>query len=394
MGNSQGRTLDIISNRLYYDSKKLFDNYNEFIQNDEAFKIKDKDINGGISTGSSSSEIYISGNDKINIWYDINFVEILRGRTKLLTEWVENFNIMKKSNNFKVSKNSAFTFSSDEQKEAFMKRREVTNNDLSLDDLCQIYKIPNNVSYPESGNYILKNLKELMALHGFRGNKDIRNSLINLVNLPEGRCTSELGTFLDAIKPHQQKIISECDDDKKFSIKLSLSYKNPIHVELYENAQDELEEKIKSEILIPIKLKIADYMKEGDIILIKYEWKNINGEDLNQEYYDKQNINSDTFEWTIPNGFLSDYNIGDEIEFPEYEIPFERSLKIDNLWRRRYYSESRKIIKPPKIEKEYHLSFNIGDIEKFKEFISEVMNDFICYKSKMMSEGALLHYEV
>jgi hypothetical protein len=391
MGNSQGRTLDTISNRLYYDSKKLFDNYNEFIQNDEAFKIKDKDINGGISTGSGSSETYISGNDKIDICYDISFVEILRGRTKLLTEWVENFNIMKKSNNFKVSKNSTFTFSSDEQKEAFMKRREVTDNDLSLDDLGQIYKIPNNVSYPESGKYILKNLKELMALHGFRGNKDIRNSLINLVNIPEGRCTSGLRTFLDAIKPHQQKIISECDGDKKFSIKLSLSYKNPIHVELYENAQDELEEKIKSEILIPIKLKIADYMKEGDIILIKYEWKDINGENLNS---DKQNINSDTFEWTIPNGFLIDYNIGDEIEFPEYEIPFETSLKIDRLWNRMYYNERRKITKPPKIEKEYHLSFNIGENENFKAFINEMMSDFITYKNKMMSEGALLHYKV
>ena len=384
MGNTQGKTLDTISNRLYYDSKKLFDNYNDFIQNDEAFKIKDKDINGGISTGSSSSETYISGNDKINIWYDISFVEILRGRTKLLTEWVEDFNIMKKSNNFKVSNNSAFTFSSEEQKEAFMKRREVTDDDLTLDDLCQIYKIPNNLPYSESSKYILKNLKELMALHGFRGNKDIRKSLINLVNLPEGRCTSGLRTFLDAIKPHHQKIISDCDDDKKFSIKLSLSYKNPIHVELYKNAEDELEEKIRSEILIPIKLKIADYMKEGDVILIKYEWRDIN------ECY----LNSDTFEWTIPNGFLSNYSIGDEIDFPNDKIPFETSLKIDNLWRRRYYSELRKIIKPPKIEKEYHLSFNIGENDKFKEFISEMMSDFITYKNKMMSEGALLHYEV
>ena len=384
MGNTQGKTLDTISNRLYYDAKRLFDNYNDFIQNDEAFKIKDKDVNGGISTGSSSSEIYISGNDKINIWYDINFVEILRGRTKLLTEWVENFNIMKKSNNFKVSNNSAFTFSNEEQKKAFKKRREVTDNDLSLDDLGQIYKIPNNISYPESGKYILKNLKELIALHGFRGNKDIRKSLINLVNLPEGRCTSGLRTFLDAIKPRNQKIISECDGDKKFSIKLSVSYKNPIHIELYENAQDKLEEKIKLEILIPIKLKITDNMKEGDVILIKYEWKDIN------ECY----LNSDTFEWTIPNGFLNNYSIGDEIDFPEYEIPFETSLKIDRLWNRIYYSERRKIIKPPKIEKEYHLSFNIGESDKFKEFISEMMNDFITYKNKMMSEGALLHYEV
>jgi len=392
MGNSQGKTLDTISNRLYYDSKKLFDNYNDFIQNDEAFKIKDKDVNGGISTGSSSSETYTSGNDKIKIWYDISFVEILRGRTKLLTEWVEDFNIMKKSNNFKVSNNSAFTFSSEEQKEAFMKRRKVTDVDLSLDDLIQIYKIPNNVPYSESGKNALKKLKELLALHGFRGNKDIRKSLINLINLPEGRCTSGLRTFLDAIKPRQQKIISECDDDKKFSIKLSLSYKNPKHVELYENAEDELEEKIKSEILIPIKLKIADYMKEGDVILIKYEWKDINDEILNPEYYDEQNINSDTFEWTIPNGFLSNYSIGDEINFPKDEIPFETSLKIDRSWRRKFYSECRKIIKPPKIEKEYHLSFNIGDIENFKEFINEMMSDFITYKNEMISEGALLHY--
>ena len=125
-------------------------------------------------------------------------------------------------------------------------------------------------------------------------------------------------------------------------------------------------------------------MKEGDVILIKYEWRDIN------ECY----LNSDTFEQTIPNGFLSNYSIGDEIDFPNDEIPFETSLKIDNLWRRRYYSELRKIIKPPKIEKEYHLSFNIGENDKFKEFISEMMNDFITYKNKMMSEGALLHYEV
>jgi len=395
MGNTLAKTLDNISNRLYYTAENLFDDYNDFIQNDEAFKIKDKDVNGGISTGSSSSETYTSGNDKIKIWYDISFVEILRGRTKLLTEWVEDFNIMKKSNNFKVSNNSAFTFSSEEQKEAFMKRRDVKKEDLTLNDLIQIYKIPNNVPYSESGKNALKKLKELLALHGFRGNKDIRKSLINLINLPEGRCTSGLRTFLDAIKPRQQNIISECDDDKKFSIKLSLSYKNPIHVKLYENAEAELEEKIKSEMLIPIKLKIADYMKEGDVILIKYEWKDINEEILNPEDYNgEQNINSEVFEWTIPKGFLSNYNIRDEIDFPKDEIPFETSLKIDRLWRRKYYSECRKIKDPPKIKKEYHLSFNIGDIDNFKVFINEMMSDFITYKNEMMSEGALLHYEL
>ncbi len=35
------------------------------------------------------------------------------------------FPSIEKSNNFKVSNNSAFTFSSEEQKEAFMKRRDV-----------------------------------------------------------------------------------------------------------------------------------------------------------------------------------------------------------------------------------------------------------------------------
>jgi len=384
MGNTQAKKLDSISNRLYYTAENLLDGYNDFIQNDEPFKISNKGVTGGISTGSSSSESYTYGNDTIEIWYEIDFVEILRGRTKLLTEWVENFNIKKKSNNFKLSTNSAFTFSSEEQKEAFMKRREVKKEDLTLNDLIQIYKIPNNVPYSESGKYILKKLKELLALHGFRGNKDIRKSLINLINLPEGRCTSGLRTFLDAIKPRQQKIISECDDDKKFSIKLSLSYENPKHVKLYESAEEELEEKIKSEMLIPIKLKIADYMKEGDIVLIKYEWKDIDG----------QNINSEVFEWTIPSGFLSNYELGQEIDFPKDEIPFETSLKIDRIWRRKYYKECRKLKDPPKIRKEYHLSFNIGEIDSFKEFINKIMNDFINKKNEMVLEGALRHYEL
>ena len=394
MGNTQGKTLDSISNRLYYTAENLSDDYNDFIQNDEAFKTTDEGVNGGISTGSSSSETYTSGNDKIEIWYDISFVEILRGRTKLLTEWVEEFNIMKKSNNFKVSNDSAFTFSTEEQRQDYMKRREVTDNDLSLDDLIQINKIPNNVPYSKSGKYMLKKLKELLALHGFKGNGDIRKSLINLINMPEGRCTSGLRTFLDAIKPRQQNVISKCDNNKKFSAKLYLSYKNPKHVELYENAEDELEEEIKSKMLIPIKLKIADYMKEGDVILIKYEWKDINKEILNPEdEIDEQTINSEVFEWTIPKGFLSNYERGEEIDFPKDEIPFETSLKIDRIWRRKYYKECRKLKDPPKIKKEYHLSFNIGEIENFKEFINEIMSDFITYKKEMISEGALQHYE-
>jgi hypothetical protein len=382
MGNTQSYTFDKISNRIFYDAKKIYEDYNDFILNDDAFRTLDRNLNGGISSGVSSSETYNSGNDKINIWYDINFVELLRGRTKLLKEWVEQFNVKKKTNNFKVSNNSAFTFSNEEQKKNFMKRRQVTDNDLSLDDLIELNKIPNDVPYSQSNKYMLKKLKELIALHGFRGNKDIIQSLINLINLPEGRCTSGLMTFLNAIKPNKQNIISKCNNDKKFSIKLYLSYKNPKHVEIYENVEEELKDKIKSEILIPIKLKIYEYMKEGDIILIKYE------------FIEEQNINSETFEWTIPNDFLNNYNIGDEIDFPKDKIPYEISLKIDRIWRRKFYNESKKLNKPPKIEKEYYLSFNIEENERFKEFINEIMIDFISYKDKMISEGALQHYEI
>ena len=434
MGNclTKRETLDALADSLYSTAESIDDGNKDFIQ---LGKISEMDVTGGISTGSSSSKTYTSGNDaaavavavavavvaaaamvvttsfavtiavvvvattavltgrvstesyytpgndKIKIWYEIDFVKILRGRTTLLTKWVAKLN-SKKENNNKVATNSGFKFSSKKQKKAFMKRREVTDNNLTLDDLFQIYKIPHDVPRLERGKYMLKKLKELLALHGFRGNKDILNSLFNLIYLPEGRCTSGFRTFLDALSPHQQKIISDCDDDKNLSIKLSLSYTDPKHVELYENAQDELKQKIKSEILIPIELKIDNSMIAGEVIDIEYKWKT-----------SEQTIKSEVFEWTIPDGFLSKYKIGQEIDFPEDEIPLETSFKIEDIWSRRYYSECRRIKDPPEIKKKYHLSFNIGEIKIFKKFIFEMMKDFITYKDRMISEGALEQYE-
>ena len=40
-------------------------------------------------------------------------------------------------------------------------------------------------------------------------------------------------------------------------------------------------------------------------------------------------INAVSFEWTIPNGFLSNYSIGQEIDFPKDEIP---RFHIDDIF--------------------------------------------------------------
>ncbi len=393
MGNSESKSPTTISNNLYTCIYELLDNYNTFIQNDEPFRRTNNNVNGGISTGVSSSDRFTNNSDVIKIWYDINFIKILRGRNKLLSEWVQKFNKMKNNTQFKISENSAFTFRDEKVKAEYMKSHEVVKNNMTLNDIQELTKIPKNVSFSNRGNQIYKQFKKLVASHGFKGNKDIISSFVNLMNLPEGRCTSGLDTFLDSLSPRLQKIINECESDKDFYVKISLRYENHEHKKKYELAINDIEKITKEYILIPIQLKIDEYMNEGNVILVEYKWINT---DLPLNLPEEDLLDKSTFEWKIPDGFFSKYylHVGDTFEFPQEEIPFETSLKIEGLWRKEFYKRTKDIKSPPVIKKTYSFSLNIDDSEKFNTFIVESCNDFINYKNEMISIGALEHYEL
>ena len=65
----------------------------------------------------------------------------------------------------------------------------------------------------EKGKYMLTTLKDLLKKHGFRSNKFLLiMSLFDLRNEKEGRCTSDLLTFLNCLKDEDQGLISNCDD--------------------------------------------------------------------------------------------------------------------------------------------------------------------------------------
>ena len=126
---------------------------------------------------------------------------------------------------------------------------------------------------------------------------------------------------------------------------------------------------------------------------VEYQWINT---DLPLNLPEADLLNKSTFEWEIPNGFFNKYNlhVGDTFDFPQEEIPFETSLKIERLWRREYYKRIKNLKSPPVIKRTYSFSLNIDDSEKFNSFIQESCNDFLSFKDKMISIGALEKYEL
>ena len=97
MGNTKSSSIENFSNEIVFQAKKIQDSYYYFIDNED--KNVDNHINRGVSSGFSSSKIiYTNKGMKIDIWYDINFVDLLKGRNELIKEWIEKANKLKHAN--------------------------------------------------------------------------------------------------------------------------------------------------------------------------------------------------------------------------------------------------------------------------------------------------------
>jgi len=390
MGNSQSKTKQDISNQLFHDANNIYLQYDHFIKND--LQEDRNQINGGISSGTSSSEKFTDKNgNEIHIWYEITFVGLLKGRYNLLSEWVDGINKEKKEILPTLKrKYDSFIFANQEQKDAFMRSREVIYEDLKVEDLKNLITFPKRMPWNEKGKYMLTTLKDILKKHGFRSNKDKRLSLFDLRNEKEGRCTSDLLTFLNCLKDEEQGIISNCDDGNNFHISISLSYVKKDQKKLYDEAKDLLEKEVKSRYIVPLKVRITEDMKKDDIIKLKCQWidpSNIN----NPEIFEHE----EEFDWEVTGYFLKDHEVGDVAELSDYDLPRDIRLKLIDIWAPIYRQEVAKLNKPNEFRKKYELYFDVEDKSNFSTFIINSLDDFVKERDEFEKnegfEGYLLY---
>merc|ERR1711871_973822 len=177
-GNYQSKNPNTISKSIYFDVVKIQLKIEDFLKNDTG-ESDEREINGGISTGTMSSKEYNAGNIKIDIWHDITFVKILRGRYKLLTEWVKQFNIDKKNIELPKFNIESYNFASQEQKDAFIRKYKPIEEDLTLDQIKDCINLPKNIKYNKVPKNVYSRIKTLIKKHGFQDPSVKIKSLIN-----------------------------------------------------------------------------------------------------------------------------------------------------------------------------------------------------------------------
>ena len=312
------KSINNISTSLYHSTRKIYDEYITFIENENE-NVIDKDvkhITGGISSGvSSSSEFMYKGID-IKLWYDISFIELLNNRYKLIEDWIENVN-----NNVQEDK-------------------KITINDIQT--------ILNSKKIIRS----LKNLFKSLEIYDYNV---FLYSFLSLVKKKKGRCTSGIRTFLNVLRKKTQNLLRKSDSDKQFIVSFEMKYTRNCDKLLYEDEVNRIENEIDKKYNKPIFMVFQEGMKEDDKINIHSENKD--------------------FEWNIPVGFLTNYKIGDKIEIKKPYLPFEIMQDLfDKKW-----EATKKIKKPIEFKKKYDISFNIGEIEEFKSKFKEYSEDFILH---------------
>ena len=381
MGNTTTKKIPEIAEHIYRQVINIDEEFNTFINNDT--KINRDHICGGVSSGVASSEKYHEDDITVDVWYDISLMELLRGRYQLLEEWIEFINNAKKKNPRKEINLDRYNFSSEEQKEAFIRKYMPLEQDITLADIKAITVIPRDIAFNKRGRYLYKQLKTLFQKHGFENYKEAIDSLTDLALKKKGRCTSGLQTFLKVLGPEYQTNFEKSDPSKKFHITLSLTSSKISQKKMYEKATDALEESVKKEILQPVQFILTNEMKEGDTIALTYGY-NLDG-----------NAHLSEFDWVIPQDFLGNYKIGEIITLSDKILPFELGLKLQEIWYPEYQKKKKKLNKPNSLREEYHFSFNITDTEnpednqlkdEFMDFVSKSINGIVS-KSKIHDQA-------
>lgn len=365
MGNTESKNASNFSKKIQNDALRMQMDYDRTILYDDLNQECKRDVTSGIST---SYIITTEDGTKINIWYDISFVSLLRERKKLIENWIKSTNELKDKNKFYHHKKSSFKFINEKNKEIYEKNHFVTKEPININEIRNLGFFPKNISYYDREKYFKNNLKSFFNLHGFRGNNDIRKSLLNLVKAKSGRCTTGFLTFINVLNPKTERIIT-CDENEKFYIKCIFSYEDPDELEVFNKKIKEIKERTRKEIISPIAILYDDYMKESKFINISYTYLG-NGKEIQS-----------SFRWEVPINFFEDANEGDIIELTSDDLPIDVEIKLDRICMRHCKEEISQIKKPNKIKKSYEFRFNENSYHDINKFIQDAVENFIFLKN-------------
>jgi hypothetical protein len=212
-------------NRIFFAARRIKYENDKFIENN--LEINKNSVTGGISSGSSSSYDIYKNNKKIKIWHEITFTELLRGRNEEINEWIESTNSYKKENTVIEKMNyDNLIFSSEEQKEAFLRKYQMIEGDITPESL---FKNSSNIS-------------RFLHKHGLNCAL-FKNKLIQKMKNEKSICTSGLSTFLNVLRKDDQKILNTSDPDKIFNLEITFTYMDTELEKQYEDEKDKIREK-------------------------------------------------------------------------------------------------------------------------------------------------------
>lgn len=367
----------MVAKEVYFRAECIFEEYQTFIKDDDG-KRSDKDhIHGGITSWFRSSRHFILNGTYVDLSYSITFMNLVRGRYRLIQKWIKGVHDYRKSELLYLQNEkykSLLNLDTDENLKSYVTKIKTKKEQFTEEDLSNIFKIPKDNKKRRT------NFKNLLLSIGFTNYKPFLKSLKSLMKEKEGRCTSDLRTFLSALK--KKDIMEKAEEDKPFYVSLSFTHVEKSHQQMYKKEKKRIEKIIDKIYDVPVLFVYGKGMKEGDTIPIKYDMI-IENETVKKE-----------FDWVISKDYLKDRKIGDEIILKCYNLPDDLDIEImRNRWDAQE-KETEKINKPIEMKRKYYISFDIDSIEDFQQQFLEASQKFIQETNIFKKAGGFGDYKL
>lgn len=364
MGNKQTNKLNNISDHMFYSAKRLKQEYKQFLESD-VNSSDSNHITGGISSAISSFTSFKKGSAHIDIYYEISNIDLLRNRYKVLKEFEKYVNLLKPEESGEKKNYDDYLFSNEEQKRAFLKRYVPIDKDFTLEELLDCLKIPNKIEWKKRNKYLNDKLFTLFDKHGIPNPKEAILNLKNLMLIPEARCTSDLRTFLEVLKPDIQKVLNQSDSNKELFIELRLKTSKQDHFKIREKECNLLKQYVKDICIINPYFKFSVDLEPGDKIKLYYGYIE-NDKKIIKEYED-----------TFNQDFIKNQEIDSIIKIEENLIPKNILNELNDKYFDIYYQHCKLIKDLPKLKHSYYQSFNVDQNNIFNNFIQTSITNFL-----------------